>query len=290
VRHPVPILLLAAPFLALPATGQTAKDSKIQQLKNAKDWLGLADYIETLPDKEKKIQLYDWIEALSKSGRWPRLIEVCDAALPEVEKTTGPRFGPVRYLRASAYSKLGRHAEAWKAHLEIARLGFPASFYVACDEARAAGDWPSLQICAETALAANPSSFEFQAIKGEALAKQERFAEAEPVLLEASKNIPKRAMVWADLASCMNQREAYREAYEAADRALQLEPRLLEGLCNRGRASIGLKHYREGRNDYASALALNPVDPAVAENLRRNVEMADRYLASQKPKAKSTNH
>ena len=81
------------------------------------------------------------------------------------------------------------------------------------------------------------------------------------------------------LACCRVERQAYPEAVEAADRALALEPKHMEALYNRGRARFGLKQYREGREDLASALATGQADASMAQDLRQNIAMADRYLA-----------
>ena len=88
-----------------------------------------------------------------------------------------------------------------------------------------------------------------------------------------------RAMTWADLSCCYNEEARYQEALDAGAKAIALDAKLMEGWCNRGRAYMGLKQYKEGRDDYAAALALGPPDPVLVANLKANIDMADKYLA-----------
>lgn len=278
----LPILPMAAqaPPAVVQAVGSAlppAVQSRVDQLLSAKDWPALADYLESLPPRQRGALLETWLRSLNKSGRFERLLQVCDAAIPQMEAGQGPRLTTARLFRAQALSGLERHAEAMAAHAENGRLGFPAGFESACGEARVLQDWTSLAALAGELAKTRPGLG--LSLKGEALAKQLNFAEAEPVLAEAVKLEGHTAMAWADLACCLVQRQAYQEAIEAAARALALEPRNLEALYNRGRARFGLHQYQEGREDLAAALATGQADTSMAQNMRHNIELADRYLA-----------
>jgi len=278
----VPVWTISCLHAQGSADSASSIDKRLSELLKAKDWGSIADLMETLTAKERERRGDTWILALNKAGRWERLVQACDEVLPQIEASAGPRFGVERAMRAQALSRLNRHEEALDAHRTNGGLGSLAGYRNACVEARLLGNWKALQECAEAVLAKEPTNGECLAMKGESLARQARYPEAEPVLLEASHLVPGRAMTWADLACCLNERGAYQEALRAADQALQIDPRLMEGLCNHGRACFGLKRYRDGRKDFAAALALGPADPALVQNLKLNVKMADRYLAETK--------
>lgn len=252
-------------------------DRLVIPLYEAKAWSKLADHFETLGPKDRGRLLNLWLQSLHHAQRWERLLAVCEAVIPQQESKSGPQMSNARSLRALALSRLGRHAEAMAAHAENGRLGFPAGFENACSEAQALQDWGALAAYAAALAKTQPGLG--LSLKGEALAKQLKFGEAEPVLLEALKLAGHTAMAWADLACCRVERQAYLEAVEAANRALVLEPKNLEALYNRGRARFGLKQYREGREDLASALATGQADASMAQTLQQNIAMADRYLA-----------
>ncbi len=259
-------------------------DKHVLGFYEAKNWPGLADHFETLGPRDRGRLLQLWFQSLHHARRWERLLAVCDAVIPQQEAQSGPRMSDARRLRALALSRLERHAEAMEAHGENGRLGWPGGFESACAEAQSLNDWKALELYGGNLAATKPGlGLSFQ---GEALSKQLKFPEAEPLLEKAALLPGHTAMAWADLACCRVQRQAYTEAIEAANRALALEPRNLEALYNRGRARFGLKQYREGREDLASALATGQADPALAENLRQNLDLADKYLAYQEKGAK----
>lgn len=256
---------------------------RIASLQKIKDWAGLADYLETLTPAQRGKQLFTWMEALNRTRRWERLLEVCNACIPQLEAKTGPKLGLPRLLRAQALSQLQRHSEARIAHAESGALGYPDGFENACAEARLEGNWEALATHAQ-ALATSKSGLGFS-LRGEALCKLLRFKEAEPLLEQAVALEGHTAMAWADLACCRVERKAYSEAVNAADRALTMEPDNIEALYNRGRARFGLQQYQDGRNDLAAALALGKADPALRENLQLNIGLADRFLESQRKAA-----
>lgn len=72
---------------------------RIASLRKAKDWTGLAGYMETLTPTQRGKQLFTWMEALNQSPRWERLLEVCNACIPQLEAKTGPKLGLPRLLR-----------------------------------------------------------------------------------------------------------------------------------------------------------------------------------------------
>ncbi len=251
--------------------------TRVDGLLKAQEWPALADFIETLPPRQRGTLLETWLRALNKSQRHARLLEVTEIAIPQMEGGKGPRLTTARLFRAQALSRLERHAEALAAHAENGRLGYADGFASACAEARILQDWPVLAENADLLARTKPGLG--LSLKGEALAKQLKFTEAEPVLESAVALEGHTALAWADLACCRVERQAYAEAIAAAGRALALEPQNLEALYNRGRAHFGLKQYPEGRQDFASALGTGQADPALAETLRQSIAQADRYLA-----------
>ena len=278
----IPLLLLS-PVAQVQSQGLAMPlPAPAEALYQAKNWAGLADWFETVPPATRGNHYELWIQSLNRSQRWERLVTVCEALQPQLEAKSGPRLATYRLYRAQALGLLGRHAEAAAAHAENGRLGYPDGFPNACAEARLAQDWGTLQTCAEALLGTRPGDAMALAWKGEALARQERLAEAEPLLREAVAKDPKIAYAWNNLGRCLNEKKAWAEACEALDRALALEPDQLEALFNRGRARFELRRYQESRDDFRAALALRPDDPVLAENLRQ----ADRYAALPAPRKK----
>ncbi|WP_243383503.1 tetratricopeptide repeat protein [Geothrix alkalitolerans] len=276
-------LLLLSPFAQVQSQGLAMPmPASAEALYKAGDWAGLADWFETVPPATRGAHYETWIQALQRSRRWERLVTVCEALQPQLEAKSGPRLGIYRLYRAQALSQLGRHAEAAAAHAENGRLGYPDGFSNACTEARLSQDWSSLLAYATELLARRPDQALGLAWKGEALARLDRFPEAEPILREALVKDPKIAYAWNNLGRCLNERKAWGEACEALDRALALDPGQLEALFNRGRARFELKLYKESRDDFRAALALRPNDPVIAENLRQ----AERYAALPAPKSR----
>lgn len=281
VQTPAPV-----PQVHAQASGIVVSDgmpSAMDALIKAKNWGGLADWFETVPPTVRGKYYEWWIQALNRSQRWERLITVCEAVQPQLEAKSGPRLATYRLYRAQALSQLGRHAEAASAHAENGRLGYPDGFPNACTEARLAMDWNALLAYATELLARTPDQALGLAWKGEALARLDRFPEAEPILREAIAKDPKIAYAWNNLGRCLNEKKAWAEASEALDRALALEPNQLEALFNRGRCRFELKRYQESRDDFRAALALRPADPVITENLRQ----AERYAALPEPRKPS---
>lgn len=279
--------LCLLPALVLPLSSQDTMglssplDAKIQTFTQAKDWNGLADFFETLTPRERGQHLTGWLQALNKAQRWDRLIELCEAIVPQEDAKQGPRLSLARLLRAQALSQLQRHPEALLAHAETGRLGWADGFPNACAEARYARDWPALQASAEAILSKTPEDPRALAWRGEALAQQGHFAEAEPLLRKALTLDGSQPFAWSNLARCLNERKLWTEAVEAGDKALALDPRFMEARFNRGRACFELGRYLEARDDFQAALTLLPGDAVLLENLKQ----AQRYLdASSKPK------
>jgi tetratricopeptide (TPR) repeat protein len=277
----LPLLLCLQPAPQGPVD-RASIQARLRTLAAAKDWAATADLIESLPAQARAEFDFAWLESLLKASRWERLLAVAE----EMARTgQGPSRSFLVRFKGIALSRLGRHQEALDWYREAGRGGDITAWMEAADEATACPDWKALLECAEALVDRYPTNGTYLGLRGEALAKLGRYAEAETALDEAVHLAPKRAMSWADLACCLNERAAYAEAFEAAGKAVALDPRLMEGWSNRGRACMGLKRYKEGRDDYAAALALGPRDPALVRNLRMNIEMADAYLAYRAPKA-----
>ena len=261
-----------------------AIQARAEALEKAQQWDALADFFESLAPKERGLFLTYWLKSLQKAQRWDRMLEVCEAAIPQLEAKSGPKPGLERLLRANALSHLGRHGEALAAHLENGKLGSSTSYRSACSEARLVPDWTSEQACADALLALKPGDAEALAWKGEALAQQKQFKEAEPVLREAVKGDPKQPFAWSNLGRCLNERAAWSEALDMLNQALVLDPALPEAHYNRGRTNFELKRFQLSVEDFRVALASNPNDPDLKENLHQ----AERYLKAQRngPKPK----
>lgn len=278
----IPFALQSPPALQESLSPQ-AIQAKGEALEKAQKWDDLADFFESLNPVTRGQFLTFWLKSLQRAQRWSRMLEVCDAAIPQLEAKSGPRAGLERLLRANALSHLGRHTEALAAHKQNGKLGSLASYRSACSEARLVPDWISEQSCADALLVLKSGDAEALAWKGEALAQQKNFKDAEPVLREAIKGDPAQPFAWSNLGRCLNERLALPEALEALNRALALEPALPEAHYNRGRTHFELKHFQASAEDFRIALATNPDDPVLKENLRQ----AERYLKAQRNGAKS---
>jgi len=269
-------LLSLQAVVQAPPGNPDALDKQLAELRKAKNWTAVADAVEALPPQQRARFDWMWVDALERSERWARLLEVCDEMAART-KTGNDYF--LTHSRGRALSGLGRHADAMAWFRERGKQGDIMASIEASNEAQALSDWKALLEIAEALIEKFPTNVTYLGLKGQALAHQGRFEEAESALYEAVHLNPKGAMNWADLACCYNEHGKYQEAYSAADQALALTPLLMEGFCNRGRASFGLKRYKEGRDDYAAALALKPKDPRIVENLKLNISMADKFLA-----------
>lgn len=291
------LILLQAPGLVwlqqqpIDVADPTRKDpllERAQAFKAAKDWAGLADWMETLTPTQRGRNLWDWELALCRAGRWERLEQVCQAVLAQTEAKTGPRPSLERTYLAQALFQQDRFEEAMEAGALNARMtGNPADFTIACYSAERLQDWKALERHADAFLARHPLKGDAKAYRGEALTRQARFAEAEPLLREAVTLAPKLAFAWTNLSCCLNATERFGEAEPFAGNALALEAGNLEALSNRGRARVGLRKYREARMDFAAVLASPARDEAVKADAERNIARIDAYLQGAPKKTKS---
>ncbi len=240
---------------------------QIVAMEKAQQWTALADYFETLSPRERGGLLGTWLNALQRAERWNRLLEVCDAVIPQKEAKTGPQLSIVRMERAQALSALNKHAEAEAAHEQNGKLGDPNGFINACVEARNARDWPGLERCSTELLSAKPNDHQALAWKGEAFARQERFEEAEPLLRAALQGDPKQAQAWNNLGRCLNAKHAWAEAVEALNKAISIDPNEWEAHYNRGLAQFQLGHFEDNLKDLKIASVANPGDPQISKDL-----------------------
>lgn len=277
-----PLVAQAASVSQQPLSPQ-AIQAKGEALEKAQKWDDLADFFESLNPTTRGQFLTFWLKSLQRAQRWSRMLEVCDAAIPQLEAKSGPRSGLERLLRANALTHLGRHGEALAAHRENGKLGSLASYRSACSEARLVPDWLIGQSCAEALLALKSGDAEALAWKGEALAQQKNFKDAEPVLRDAIKGDPKQPFALSNLGRCLNERKAFAEAQEVLDQALALDPALYEAHFNRGRTNFELRDFQASVDDFRTALASSPNDRDLQENLRQ----AERYLKAERNSSKS---
>jgi len=288
------LALLLAPCLPhqqiLNVPNPTQKDplmERIQAFKAAKDWAGLADWLETLTPKQRGVYLMDCELALSRAGRWERLGEVCFAVLAQTEAKNGPRPSMERTYRAMALFQQGMFPEAMEASALNAKLtGYASDFVAACWSAERMKDWKALEVQADAFLARHPAKGDALAYRGEALTRQERYAEAEPVLRKALETDHSLVFAWTNLSCCLNETHRYQEAKDAADHALGRDPGYLEALSNRACAFLGLKMYREARVDYAALVDSPDTAPAIFANAKLNLTRIAAFLATGTKKAK----
>lgn len=246
---------------------QAGAGQKIEALQKAQQWGALSDYFETLTPKERGANLAVWLQALQRAERWPRLLEVCDAVIPQLEAQSGPKLTIPRLERAQALSALNRHAEAEAAHEQNGKLGYANGFINACVEARNAQDWPGLERCSQQLLAIKHDDYQALAWNGEAIARQGRYGEAEPLLRQAVAGDPQQALAWNNLGRCLNAKQAWAEAVACLDKAVALDPAEWEARYNRGIAQFQLGHYADSINDLKAASLANPSDPQIRKDL-----------------------
>lgn len=241
--------------------------AKIEALEEAHQWAALADYFETLTPRERGADLDTWMKALQRAERWERLLQVCDAVIPQLEAKTGPKLSIARLERAQALSALNKHAEAEIAHEQNGKLGDAKGFINACTEARNIQDWPGLERCSQAVLKANPLNYQALAWKGEAVARQERYDEAEPLLRQAVQGDPHLALAWNNLGRCLTARHAWVEAVSALDQAVALDPTEWEAHYNRGLAQFQLGHFDASLSDLKLASFANPTNAQIKKDL-----------------------
>lgn len=253
----------------------TPEQKRLAAFQKAGDWAGMCDWFETLTPRQRGLHLTEWLQGLNKAQRWTRLLEITEAAIPQLEAKRGPRISLERILRAQALSRLDRPREAMEAHRENGDLGYPDGYKNAAQEALTLQDWPALERIAKLRLGPSPQDEEALAHQALAVARQDRFKEAEPLLRGATERTPGRADLWLQLGRILlMHRKDLAASEQAFDRCLALDPRHVEALNFRGAAWMSQARYAEARQDFLAAQALAPADPAI----QANIQMADRYL------------
>ncbi len=273
-------MLLPIPILCQQAAPEApeALRQRLSLLYQQKKWDELADAFESLTPVQRGSYLASWLEILERSGRWDRLLQVCDAVLPKLDPVRQEeQILNLQKKRLSAFTKLDRRSEALTLCELLGDKGDPFYFMLGTDQARLTRDFVTMERLALKWAARKPGEPLVPGVLGEALARQERFAEAEPQLHKAVTLNSKDADSWCNLGRCLNERKSWGEAEKALNRALEVEPKHLEARYNRGRSLFELKRYKEAVEDFRAALALAPADPVLAENLRQ----AERYLAAE---------
>ena len=255
--------------------------SKATALEQAKDWDGLADFLETLDPRSRGFLLEAWLRALKNANRLERLLQVCEAAIPQLEPPNTPRLSTARIYRAQALSKLGRRAEAIAAYRQNGKLGDPTGLRNACAVAQAGSDWPTLAELAKELEPQAPFKKEALLWQGESFFNQVRLAEAEATFKACIQLDRAQPFAWAMLGACLAARKAYPEALEALDTAISGDPTKPEPFFNRALVRFGLKQYAEGREDVLKAKALEPEDPGFRTRLDDNLRWVDKFLKSQ---------
>lgn len=285
--HPALPLLLALLCLPAEAQGFAPEDAKVMALSRARDWPALAAHIDSLPPKDRGRHLMAWVSALSRSGQHARSVEVCDSVLDQLrDHPEDPQVAFALEFKARGLGQLGRPAEAGALWEQLAqRPGRALDYQNAIVEYRNAQDWPAMARSARPLLQAVPGlAPSAKAWLGEALARQEQWTEAEPLLREALAAQPKQPYAWTNLARCLNERKAWQEALDACTEALAQEPRQPEALYNRGRSAFELKQYPQAIQDFQAALGFLPADATLLANLHQAQRYADTEAKGKKNK------
>lgn len=268
--------LLLSALIALPVLAQVSpEDAKVLTLTKAKDWGSLADFIETLAPKDRERFLGQWMSSLYRVGRHERNLKVCEAVIGQRQDPKDFHVLMALEFKARSLGALGQSSKAALAWEALGLVpGNENNLENAVVEARNAQDWETMARVARTRGERSPGLKPLaDGWLGEALARQGRFQEAEPILRAALQAQPKQPFAWANLGRVLNDQKAYAEAFDACGEALTLDPKLMEAFYNRGRAAFELKRYPQAVENFRAALALLPGDAALTENLRQ----AERY-------------
>lgn len=108
-----------------------------------------------------------------------------------------------------------------------------------------------------------------------ALLRDEKFKEAEVLLLEITNNFPKFAGPWANLAIAQGKQEKYEEALVSADKAIAVDEKFCQAVAYKGVMLRELGQFKQAKEQYLSALACNPNDHLSLYNLG---VLSDLYL------------
>lgn len=277
------LMFVIMPLLPLTAQAPGTPDLKrLAELQKNGKWDELSDAFETLSPKDRGQYLGVWLDALDRAKRWSRLLAVCEAVEGQLKGQSGHL--EILKRKAKALSKLGRMLEAARCCESIGDAGELFYYVQALEYTREAGDWGLMDAIATKLLAGRPKDPIGLAVKGEALARMERFTEAEPFLQQAVVANPKDPWVLVNLAGCLNERKAWTEALAACDQALGLDPKVVPARINRGRALFELGRFRESKADYEAALAELPGNAMLEENLRQANRYLEAQLRASKPK------
>jgi tetratricopeptide (TPR) repeat protein len=251
---------------------------RLAVLYRAQKWNELADAFEALTPAQRGPFLDDWIDILERAKRWERLVQVSDAVLGQLDAAKhGKRVEAFEKRKLSGLTKLNRWPEALALCEMLGDRGDPFFFVLGTDQARLAHDYPSMERLALKWAAKQPQDPHLPGVLGEALARQDRFVEAEPHLRKAVAAQPRDADAWSNLGRCLNDRKAWAEAEAALAKALEADPKHLEARYNRGRSLFELQRYGDAVEDFQLALVALPDDAILKENLRQ----AERYLAAE---------
>lgn len=267
------------PFVQQPGPeSPEAVHQRLRGLYQASDWGGLAEAIEALSPAQRGKYLAVWLQALEKAKRWEKLAQVCEGVAAQLDPQKQAQLvADLSRKRLHALVRLERWGEALLLCEGLGDQGETIQFLAGADYARTARDYAAMERLARKWIGRQPAAKEGPGLLGEALSRQERFAEAEPLLRQAVQLLPKDGDAWCNLGRCLNERKAWAEALEALDKAVELDPKRLEARYNRGRTRFELGRYGESAEDFEAALGMAPEDPVLKENLRQ----ARRYQEAQ---------
>jgi len=249
-------------------------NQRIKALEAEQNWAEVIRTIEALGPEERDARLKAWTWALSNTGQHARVLAILD----DPAHRERAKVDPLPQFKARALVALGRPKEGMAVFLGACKRGSVFAGIEGSNLAIEQGDWNAVLEFSDTILGLKPGDIVYLAKKGQALANLQRFAEGVPTLEEAVRRAPVLGESWADLACCYNGLGRFAEAHAAASRSLALHPGTLAALFNRGRASMGLRHFKEAREDYQAVLALNPGNPALVAYLQKEIKLADDSL------------
>jgi tetratricopeptide (TPR) repeat protein len=120
------------------------------------------------------------------------------------------------------------------------------------------GQLAQAERCYKTILRQAPNHFRAQHLLGLIEAQRGNFTAAVQLIGQALKGYPEDGWAHLHIGYALLELKRYREALASFDRALAIEPGILEALNNRGIALLGLARHGEALASFDRALAIKP--------------------------------
>lgn len=108
-----------------------------------------------------------------------------------------------------------------------------------------------------------------------ALLQDEKFKEAEVLLLELTSLYPEFAGPWSNLAIAQGKQDKYKEALDSAEKAISVDAQFCQAVAYKGVMLRELGQFKQAKDAYLEALSCNPNDHLSLYNLG---VLSDLYL------------